>query len=143
MDGFRPCPINGGVNMNNGTSSLLKGFSANIYAALVFFVGAILSFFNGFSGWLGTILLVIAFILFLLEKNTFVRRAFVIVAAAMLLMFISWLLFVVILDFPFFHTINWIIDIALLLYLVFCGLCAINGKEAPVPFINDFIEKLC
>lgn len=129
--------------MDNGSSSLFRGFNANLYAMIIYFAGALLSFFGGFSGWFGFILLVIACILFFLEKNSFVRRAFVIVAAAAVIMLLSRLLFVVILDFTFFHVINWIIHIAVLIYLVFCGLCAINGKEAPVPFIGGLIDKIC
>ena len=129
--------------MNNGYSSLFRNLSANLYAALIFLVGAIFGFVSGFAGWIGVILLVISVVLFALEKNSFVRRAYAIVFIAMVVLFISWLLFVVILNFPFFHAINWIIDIIVLLFLVFCGLCAFNGKEAPAPFVGKFLDKLC
>jgi hypothetical protein len=129
--------------MNNGTSSLFRNFNANLYAAIIFLVGAIFGFISGFAGWIGTILLVISIVLFALEKNSFVRRAYVIVFFSMVILFLSWLLFVVILNYPFFHVINWIIDIVVLLFLVFCALCAFNGKEAPIPFLGKFLDKIC
>ena len=56
---------------------------------------------------------------------------------------VSWLLFRLILPWKFFHVLNWIIDIFVTLFLVFGGLCALNGKSVSVPFADKFIDSVC
>lgn len=129
--------------MNNGESTLIKGFSANIFAAVLFFFGAVVSLLSGFAGWLGFIMLVIAAALFFVEGNAFIRRACFTLMLLYVLTLVSWLLFSVILRGAFFSALNWIIDIVVTLFLVFSGLCALNGKSVDIPFLANFIDYVC
>ncbi|MBR5948459.1 MAG: hypothetical protein IKZ82_07430 [Clostridia bacterium] len=129
--------------MNNGESTLIKGLSANILAAILLFFGAAVSFLSGFSGWLGFILLALAAALFFIEGNGFIRRACVVILLLAALTVVSWLLFRVILPWGFFKVIHWIIGIAVTAFLVFSGLCALNGKHVDIPFLAGFIDSIC
>ena len=129
--------------MNHGYSSIFKSFNANLFAAVIFFCGALFCFLSGFVGWLGALMFGLAVIIFLIEKNPFVRRACFIVMLLCVVTIVSWLLFRIILPWKFFHVLNWIIDVVLVLYLVFGGLCALNGKAVFVPFLNKFVDSIC
>ena len=129
--------------MNNGYSSLFKNLTANLFAAIVLLFGAVFCFISGFAGWISVRPFVIALILFFIEKNPYVRKASFIVALASCAAFFSWLLFVVILCWPFFNVLNWIIDILLMLVLIFLGLCAFNGKDLDLPLVGKFIDSVC
>lgn len=129
--------------MNNGDSTLIKGLKANVFAAILYFFGAAVSLLSGFGGWLGFILLVIAAALFFIEGNPFVRRACFTLLLLNVLTLVSWLLFRVILPWNFFKVINWIIDCAVTVFLIFSGLCALNGKKVDIPFLAGFIDSVC
>lgn len=129
--------------MKNGDSTLIKGLSANIFAAVLFFFGAVVSLLSGFSGWLGLIMLVVAAALFFIEGNGFVRRACFTILLLCVLTVVSWLLFRVILPWGFFKVINWIIHIAVTAFLTFSGLCALNGKHVDIPYLASFIDSVC
>ncbi len=129
--------------MNNGESTLIKGFGANLFAAVLFFAAGVISFLCGFTGWLGFIMLVIAALLFFIEGNSFVRRACFTIMLLCVLTLVSWLLFRVILPWGFFKVINWIIDAAVTLFLLFSGLCALNGKSVNIPYLANLIDSVC
>ena len=128
--------------MNHGYSSLFKDLTANLFAAIIFFAGALFGLFTGFVGWLAVIGFGIALVLFFLEQNPFVRRACFIVMILQIVALVSWLLFRLILPWKFFAVINWLIDIAIVLYLAFSGLCALNGKNVPLPFADKLIDSV-
>lgn len=129
--------------MNNGDSTLIRGLRANHFAAILFFFGAAISFLCGFSGWLGFIMLALAAALFFIEGNGFVRRACFTMLLLYVLSLVSWLLFRVILPWGFFKVINWIIQIAVTVFLVFSGFCALNGKRVDIPYLAGFIDSVC
>lgn len=133
----------GGVFMNNGRSTLIKSLGADIFAAILFFFAAALSFLSGFSCWFGFILLAIAAVLFFIERNVFVRRVCFTIILLAVLMLVSWLLFRCILHWAFFKVIHWIITVAVTLFLVFGGLCALNGKRVDIPFLAGFVDSVC
>lgn len=129
--------------MNNRNSTLFKGFSANAFAAILFFLGAAVSLLSGFAGWLGFILLAVAALLFVIERNVFIRRACFTILLLSVLTLASWLLFRKILPWGFFRALNWIVDVAVTLFLVFSGLCALNGKRVDIPFLAGFVDSVC
>lgn len=129
--------------MNHGYSSIFRDFNANVFAAVIFFCGALFSLLSGFVGWLGALMFGLAVIVFFAEKNPFVKRACFVVMLLCVITIVSWLLFRLILPWKFFHVLNWIIDIFVTLFLVFGGLCALNGKSVSVPFADKFIDSVC
>ena len=129
--------------MNNGDSTLIKGLSANIFAAIILFFGAAVSLLSGFSGLLGFLLLALAAVLFFVEGNGFVRRACFTILLLCVLLIVSWLLFRVILPWGFFKVLNWIVRFAVTAFLVFSGLCALNGKHVDIPYLASFIDSVC
>ena len=129
--------------MHNGYSSIFRSFSANIFAAVICLVGAVFAFVCGFVGWIPVIPFVLACVIFLIEKNPFVRRAAFTVMLLSVTLIVSWLLFRLILPWTFFAVIHWIIVVAVTLLLVFCGLCAFNGKAPKLPLLCKLIDPLC
>lgn len=129
--------------MNHGYSSLFKDFNANVFAAIVFFCGALMTFLSGFWGWLSAIMFALCAVFFFIEKNPFVRRACFIVMLLNVLVIVSWLLFRLILPWKFFAVIYWIIVVGVFCYEVFSGLCATNGKSVKLPFLGDFVDSVC
>ena len=129
--------------MKNGFSSLFRDMTANLFAAIIFFCGAAFGFVSGFAGWLSAIMFLICAILFFIEKNPFVRRACFIVMLLDVAAIVCWLLFKVILPYKFFSVLNWIIDIVIMLYLVYAGLCALNGKKAEFPIGGKLVDSVC
>lgn len=129
--------------MKNGYSSLFRNMTANLLAAIIFFCGALVGFISGFAGWLSAIMFLLCVIFFFIEKNPFVKRACFIVMLLNVVAVVCWLLFVLLFRTKFFVVLNWIVDVIIMLYLVYAGLCALNGKKAEFPIGGKLVDSVC
>lgn len=129
--------------MHNGYSSIFRDLSANVLAAIIYFVAAAFAFCSIWLGWIGAIIFVVAAFFFLADKNPFVRRAGFNVMLLNVLAVVAWLLFRLILHWKFFLVIDVLILAAIILFLIYSGLCATNGKKVGIPFLGKLIDSVC
>lgn len=127
--------------MDHGKSTLIKPLNATILAGIIFLVAAVDSLSANWATYL--VLIIAAAVFYAIDKNPFVRRAAVISGIVLVIMLILNLLFVVIADSSFLRIIFWLINVGGIAYLVLSGVFAFQGKKAPLPFLDVFVDSIC
>lgn len=134
--------------MNNGKSRLIPALSANLLAAICFFMSLALGIFNSALYWLSPVMLLIALLLFLFESNSFVRKCLVqifvysLIAAISSIVFGKWFASIKILAWLF-KTVDWLIRIIIGLFSFISGIQALSGKQFNPPVVTEITGIIC
>lgn len=134
--------------MNNGKSRLIPALSANLLAAMCFFVTLVLGIFNSTLYWFSPIMLLIALILFLFESNSFVRKCLVqvfvysLIAALSSIIFGRWFASLKLLGWLF-KIIDWLIRVIISVFALISGIRALDGKQFNPPIVSEITGIIC